>query len=358
MKKIVIIIGTRPEAIKTAILIKKLQNEFKSIFEYKLIVTGQHDTMLYQVLDYFGIDPDYDLKVMQENQQLSELTAKLISKIDPILKAEKPDIVLVQGDTTTAFAGALVSFYNHIKVGHIEAGLRTYDKQQPFPEEINRQLISNLADFHFAPTEKIKKNLLLENITNDTIYVTGNTIVDALLDIKGKYAVESSDNIILITAHRRENYDEGIKNICDAIAELASKLKGFRFIFPVHLNPNIRSIVYNRLVDFDNIQLLEPLGYFDFVKIMMQSRLILTDSGGVQEEATTLGKSTIVLRNITERVEGVDSKILKVVGTNKQKIVDSTLDLLNNEDNGVSSNIYGDGSASEKILQILSDEIV
>ncbi len=357
MKKIIIIIGTRPEAIKTAILIKKLQDEYKEIFQYKLILTGQHDTMLNQVLGFFKIEPDYDLKVMKINQQLSELTAKIVTCIDPILKKEKPDIVLVQGDTTTAFAGALVSFYNHILVGHIEAGLRTFDKHQPFPEEVNRQLITNIADFHFAPTEQNRNNLLSENILEKTIHVTGNTIVDALLVIKNKYSVTSNDKIVLITAHRRENFGSGIRNICDAIAELASKLPKYQFIYPVHKNPNIYNVVHEKLDGYNNIKLSEPLDYFNFIKLLMKSKIILTDSGGVQEEATTLGIPTIVLRNVTERPEGVDSNILKIVGTNKQKIIDSTLTLLKSDEICISTDIYGNGTASEKILQILAKEL-
>ena len=357
MKKIIIIIGTRPEAIKTAILIKKLQKEYKEIFQYKLILTGQHDTMLNQVLDFFKIKPDYDLKVMKKNQQLSELTAKIITCIDPILKKEKPNIVLVQGDTTTAFAGALVSFYNHIHVGHIEAGLRTFDKHQPFPEEVNRQLVTNIADFHFAPTKQNRNNLLTENVAAKTIHVTGNTIVDALLVIRGKYSITSNDKIILITAHRRENFDSGIKNICDAIAELASELPDYQFIYPVHKNPNIYNIVYEKLDLYKNIKLLEPLDYFNFIQLMMRSKIILTDSGGVQEEATTLGIPTIVLRNVTERPEGVDSNILKIVGTNKKMIIDSTLNLLKSDEICISNDIYGNGTASEKILQILAKEL-
>lgn len=357
MKKIIIIIGTRPEAIKTAILINKLQKEYKEIFQYKLILTGQHDTMLNQVLDYFEIIPDYNLKVMKKNQLLSELTAKIITNLDPILKKEKPDVVLVQGDTTTAFAGALVSFYNHIRVGHIEAGLRTFDKHQPFPEEVNRQLITNLADFHFAPTELNKNNLLTENVGAKTIHVTGNTIVDALLVIKSKYSVTSSDKMILITAHRRENFGAGIRNICDAIAELTTALPDYQFIYPVHKNPNIHNVVYEKLDGYKNVKLQEPLDYINFVKLMMKCKIILTDSGGVQEEATTLGIPTIVLREITERPEGVDSNILKIVGTNKKEIIYSTLNLLKSDEICISNDIYGDGIASERILKILAKEL-
>jgi UDP-N-acetylglucosamine 2-epimerase (non-hydrolysing) len=357
MKKIIIIIGTRPEAIKTAILVKKIQEEYKEIFQYKLILTGQHDTMLNRVLDFFKIEPDYDLKVMTINQQLSELTAKIITSIDPILKRGRPDIVLVQGDTTTAFAGALVSFYNHIQIGHIEAGLRTFNKFQPFPEEVNRQLITNLADFHFAPTELNKNNLLAEKVEAKTIHVTGNTIVDALFVIKGKYSVTSNDKIVLITAHRRENFGAGIRNICDAIAELAIKLPDYQFVYPVHKNPNIHNVVYEKLNGYKNIKLQEPLDYINFIKLMMRCKMIITDSGGVQEEATTLGIPTIVLREITERPEGIDSNILKIIGTNKKMIIDTTLDLLKSNKLCNSSNVYGDGTASERILKILAKEL-
>ncbi len=357
MKKIIIIIGTRPEAIKTAILIKKLQEEYEEIFQYKLILTGQHDTMLNQVLDFFHISPDYDLKLMINNQQLCELTAKVITSIDPILKKEKPDIVLVQGDTTTAFTGSLAAFYNHIEIGHIEAGLRTYDKFQPFPEEINRQLVDVIADFYFAPTELNKSNLLKENISENKIYITGNTIVDALLEIKKEHSIVSNEEIILITAHRRENFGIGIRNICDAIIELAKKLPDYQFVYPVHKNPNIHNVVYKRLKGLKNIKLFEPLNYINFIKLMMKSKIILTDSGGVQEEATTLGIPTIVLREITERPEGVDSNILKIVGTNKKKIVNTTLNLLRSNIIYISSDVYGNGTASEKILQILAKEL-
>ena len=357
MKKIIIIIGTRPEAIKTAILIKKLQEEYERIFQYKLILTGQHDSMLNQVLAFFKIEPDYNLKVMKKNQRLSELIAKIITSIDPILKKERPDIVLVQGDTTTAFAGALVSFYNHIQVGHIEAGLRTFDKFQPFPEEINRQFITNLTDFHFAPTELNKNNLLAENVAAKTIHVTGNTIVDALLVIKSKYSVTSNVKMVLITAHRRENFGTGIRNICDAIAELATELPDYQFIYPVHKNPNIYNVVYEKLDGYKNIKLQEPLDYINFIKLMMKCKIILTDSGGVQEETTTLGIPTIVLREITERPEGVDSNILKIIGTNKKKIIGTTLDLLKSNKLCNSSKVYGDGTASERILKILVKEL-
>ena len=370
MKKISVIFGTRPEAIKLALVILELK-KYPGIFEINVCVTAQHREMLDQVLDIFNIVPDVDLNIMKPDQSLSELTSKAIKLLDEYLLSIKPDLILVQGDTTTTFAASLTAFYRKIKIGHVEAGLRTWKKFSPFPEEINRTFTTKLADLHFAPTKLSKENLLKEGVEEEKVFITGNTVIDALLIAKEKISGKNVPihglpehlqngkdcNMILITGHRRENFGEGFRNICEAISELAVKYKNIEFVYPVHLNPNVQKPVYEILSGHKNIHLIKPLDYLPFVSLMDKSRIILTDSGGVQEEAPSLGKPVLVMRENTERPEGVDAGTVKIVGTQKEKIVKETEHLLNNKSeydkmaNAV--NPYGDGKASQRIFEIL-----
>ena len=366
--KISIIFGTRPEAIKLAPVILELKKYQE--FEVNVCVTAQHREMLDQVLEVFDIKPEVDLNIMKANQTLSGLTSQAIKLLDEYLSEYKPDIILVQGDTTTVFAASLAAFYHKIKIGHVEAGLRTWNKFSPFPEEINRVLTTKIADLHFAPTSLSKKNLLKEGVCEDQIFVTGNTVIDALLiareKIKSKNSIpglpdnflkEKDNKVILITGHRRENFGEGFENICHAIADLAREFKDYCFIYPVHLNPNVRKPVFEILSKRENIFLIDPLNYLPFIFLMDKAKLILTDSGGVQEEAPSLGKPVLVMRDTTERPEGVDAGTVKVVGTNKQAIIDATKTLLTNKSeyskmaNAV--NPYGDGFSAIRIKDIL-----
>jgi len=368
-KKISLIFGTRPEAIKLAPVILELKKHQE--FEVNVCVTAQHREMLDQVLEVFGIKPEVDLNIMRANQTLSDLTSKAIKLIDNYLLDYKPDIVLVQGDTTTVFAASLAAFYHKIKIGHVEAGLRTWNKFSPYPEEINRVLTTKIADFHFAPTSLSKQNLLKEGICVDQIFITGNTVIDALLiareKIKSKdicipglpddLLKEKDNKVILVTGHRRENFGEGFENICQAIVGLAREFKDYNFIYPVHLNPNVRKPVFEILSKQKNIFLIDPLNYLPFIFLMDKAKLILTDSGGVQEEAPSLGKPVLVMRDTTERPEGVDAGTVKVVGTNEQAIIDETKILLTNKKeyskmaNAV--NPYGDGFSAIRIKDIL-----
>lgn len=360
MKKILISIGTRPEVIKTAMLIKLIRSDYRESFVPIVVSTGQHDTMLKPMLDFFDIIPDYEMNIMTANQTLADISSLILSKFDNILKDESPDIVLVQGDTTTAFISALAAFYNKITVGHIEAGLRTYDKFQPFPEEINRQFIDKVADLLFAPTQKNYDNLIAEHFDKEKIFITGNTGIDSLFYIKNQIKETVDSSIVLITAHRRENFGNGIKNICLSIKNLADKFGNYTFIYPVHKNPNIENPVRKMLSGIKNIRLIKPLPYPEFTKLLIKSILVLTDSGGVQEEATTLGIPTLVLRNITERNEGVEADILKMVGTNTQKIIEESSKILSNAKKykrNLLGKIYGDGSSSRKILEIIRTKI-
>lgn len=374
MKKILVIFGTRPEAIKLAPLILKLKNS-DSKFKTKICVTAQHREMLDQVLNLFGIEPDYDLNIMENNQSLYTVTAHALKKLEKILIIEKPDIILVQGDTTTTFVASLAAYYLKIKIGHIEAGLRTKDKFSPFPEEINRRLSDCLADFYFAPTENAKKNLLLEGIDKSKIFVTGNTVIDALLmtiekqkDEKiqkgfehkflNKYGISLANRkLILVTGHRRESFGKDFENICLGLKEIAESNHDVQLIYPVHLNPNVQRPVRKILMDVFNIQLIEPLNYFSFVWLMNQAYLILTDSGGIQEEAPSLGKPVLVMRKATERPEGIEAGTAKLVGTDRKKILSETMKLLEDkklyQTMAKAVNPYGDGKASEKIYEIL-----
>ena len=370
-KKILFIFGTRPEAIKLAPLISRFKSN-ESSFDTYVCSTGQHKEMLDQVTDFFEINIDFDLELMTENQSLTSLSSKILSSLDTVINKVKPNYIFVHGDTTTSSFGAIAAFYNQISVGHVEAGLRTFDKYSPFPEEMNRSITGRIADFHFAPTNEAKTNLLNENIDENKVCVTGNTVIDALL-----YAVEKLNNykneeieilkktinrnkkIILVTGHRRENFGQGFENICNALLEI-SKSKDIEIIYPVHLNPNVIDIVNKYLSNKSNIHLVKPLNYPAFVWLMNKSYIILTDSGGIQEEAPSLGKPVLVMRNNTERPEGVKSGTTILVGTETKQIVKKTNDLLANKELydsiGQIKNPYGDGEASAKILNFIKLE--
>jgi UDP-N-acetylglucosamine 2-epimerase (non-hydrolysing) len=369
MIKNLIIFGTRPEAIKMAPLVKAFQKE-KSKFETKVCVTAQHREMLDQVLDFFQIVPDYDLNLMKPNQNLYTLTADIIVGLKDILDEFTPDYVYVHGDTTTTMAASIAAFYSGAKVCHVEAGLRTNNKLSPFPEEINRQVTGRIADFHFAPTTTSKNNLLNENVDESSIIVTGNTVIDALLHSSDKVESYTNDqietlkenidfnkDIILVTGHRRENHGDGFLNICAALKEIALKNNNVDIIYPVHLNPNVKEPVYRMLDNISNVKLIEPLSYPAFVWLMNKSKLIITDSGGVQEEAPSLGKPVLVMRDTTERPEAVEAGTVILVGTDVNKIVSECQLLLNdtNHYQKMSSlhNPYGDGKACERIVNYI-----
>ena len=362
--KILSVFGTRPEAIKMAPVLAEL-NKYPEITSVAC-VTAQHREMLDQVLELFEIQPEYDLSIMQPNQSLAEITARALTKLDEVLTKEQPDWVLVQGDTTTAMVGALAAFYHQIKVGHVEAGLRSFDKYQPFPEEINRKIATSISDLHFAPTEVSKQNLIREGINEANILVTGNTVIDALLQVADKpydwdssplSAIPRDKKIILVTAHRRENHGEPLHNICAALRTLAEQFSDVQIVYPVHLNPNVQKIVRASLGDIPNVTLLEPLEYLPLVHLMKQSYFVITDSGGIQEEAPGLGKPVLVLREVTERPEGVTAGTVKLVGTDTATIINEATNLLTNEATyqtmSQAVNPYGDGKASERIVEKL-----
>jgi UDP-N-acetylglucosamine 2-epimerase (non-hydrolysing) len=372
VKKILLVFGTRPEAIKMAPLVKELQAHKKK-YVVKICVTAQHREMLDQVLVFFDIKPDYDLNLMRHGQNLYQITADVIIGMKPVLEEFKPDIVLVHGDTTTSTVSALAAFYAGIKVGHVEAGLRTYKKYAPFPEEINRQLTSRIADYNFAPTERSKQNLLHEGIAEKKITITGNTVIDALFWAQEKLVtyedeeiirlseiVDLTKKIILVTGHRRENFGDGFLNICEAIKQISEKHNDVQIIYPVHLNPNVQKPVYDLLSNIKNVKLISPLAYPAFVWLMSQSYLILTDSGGVQEEAPSLGKPVLVMRDVTERPEAVEAGTVKMVGTDKEAIVSNITYLLNDltiyRQMSMAHNPYGDGKACERIVNFLGYE--
>lgn len=355
-RKILCVVGTRPEAIKMAPLILILKQQPWA--DVRVLATAQHRHMLDQVLQFFQIVPDFDLDIMQPNQALTTLTARLLLNIETVLHNERPDAVLVQGDTTTVMTLALASFYHHIPIGHIEAGLRTWDMQNPFPEEANRVITSKLARWHFAPTEGSRQNLLREGVANDQILVTGNTVIDALLmtadkDIPIGIELDPAKRLILITSHRRENFGEPFHNICRAIRTLAEKNPEVQFLYPVHPNPNVKNVAHKMLDGCSNIILTEPLDYAPFVTAMKKASLIISDSGGVQEEAPALGKPVLVLRDETERPEAVEQGVVKLVGPNYDRIVSETQTLLDDETayktmaRGISP--YGDGQAASRI---------
>jgi UDP-N-acetylglucosamine 2-epimerase (non-hydrolysing) len=364
--KIAVIFGTRPEAIKLAPLVKRLKDK-PDRFEPITIVTAQHREMLDQVLDLFSIKPEFDLDIIKPRQTLAQITARAIDGLDSVLAQTRPDFVVVQGDTSTTFLGALAAFYHQIPVAHVEAGLRTRQKYYPFPEEVNRHLTSVIADAHFAPTEASRKNLLEEGIPSDAIWVTGNTVIDALQDVlrwksecvHATLARVAAENLrmILVTSHRRENQGKPQEQICSALLELEERFPDVLIVFPVHLSPAVRDTVLPRLKQHERIVLLDPIDYFETVHFMKTSHLILTDSGGIQEEAPALGKPVLVLRDATERPEGVVAGTVKLVGTDTQNIVSVASDLLSNPEAYRSMaeavNPYGDGLASDRILQAL-----
>lgn len=369
MLKIITVIGTRPEAIKMALLIQQMKKQ-RSIKNY-VCVTAQHRSMLDQVLDFFSIQPDFDLNIMQGNQHLNTVTGSIISGLDDIYASVQPDLVLVHGDTNTSFAAALAAFYRKIPVGHVEAGMRTGNMHLPFPEEANRVLTSRIVNFHFAPTEENVKNLRREGIKKSSIIKTGNTVIDSLLftrknvsgfseHVKDKSllkAVAGKNKIILVTGHRRENFGAGFKSICAALREIAIRFPEVNIIYPVHLNPYVKGPVTEMLGQVNNIILTEPMMYPDFVYLMKRSHILLTDSGGIQEEGPSLGKPVLVMRSVTERPEAVKSGTVLLVGTNKNKIVKNTGRLLLDTTfyNKMSRrmNPYGDGKASSRIVKWL-----
>ena len=368
MFKIMSVFGTRPEAIKLAPVIKELQKHSDTL-KSVVTVTAQHRQMLDSVLSVFAIKPDYDMNIMDKNQGLSDITCKVLKNIEVIYEEEQPDLVLVQGDTTTVFAASLAAYYKHIPVGHVEAGLRSHNKYHPFPEEINRCLTSVMAHLHFAPTHDAKTNLLNEGISEDLISVTGNTVIDALLDVAVrdfKFSNDLLNNIkgrmILITAHRRESFGKPFINICKAIATLAKQYPDVTFVYPVHLNPNVRNTVYPMLGNISNILLIEPLEYVPFIHLMKRACLILTDSGGIQEEAPSLNKPVLILREVTERPEVVKAGGAKIVGTNPDTIIAETIRLLEDtkEYNRMANivNPFGDGRAAQRVINFIKHKLI
>ncbi len=378
MKKILSVIGTRPEAIKMAPIITRARKNA----DLKMIVcsTGQHKTMLNQTLDLFDIKPDFSLNVMRENQTLSWVTANLITKLDSVIRKEMPDIILVQGDTATVFAASLVGFYNNIKIAHVEAGLRTSDIKTPFPEEMCRRFCDMVSSIYFAPTENNKKNLLKEGIKENEIFVTGNTVIDALYHIikyqerrnnkdvisallKAGYSnaekIAKRKNVVLITGHRRENFGTGVRSVCSAIKKLAQQFVDYDFVYPVHLNPNVKKPVCDLLNDLNNVYLLPPLEYPELIYVLSQSRCVITDSGGIQEEAPSLKKNLIVTRETTERTELINMPGFQLVGCNEQKIFNACKRWLSMGEKEYFNatqkitNPFGDGNAARKIVDIL-----
>jgi UDP-N-acetylglucosamine 2-epimerase (non-hydrolysing) len=363
LKKVITIFGTRPEAIKLAPVIKELEGR-KNHFKSMVLVTGQHDELLEQMLTVFQIKPDHNLRVMQDNQTLAALTSRLLEGIDGMMKEYRPDVILVQGDTTTVFAATLAAFYNRISIGHVEAGLRTDDKYQPFPEEINRRLTDQMADLAFAPTETAKRNLLKAGIPGRRIFVTGNTVIDALLQVSAmdkRPSIESvpslRDRMVLITAHRRENFGRPFMNVFGAVRKLALEMENVSFVYPVHPNPNVFNMAHEMLSRLPNVHLIKPVGYLDFVWLMRRAHIILTDSGGIQEEAPSLNKPVLILRNKTERPEIVKAGGAKLVGTSPAKICREVRRLMTDpvyyREMSDIVNPYGDGTAAIKIIDIL-----
>lgn len=363
MKKIMVVFGTRPEAIKMCPLVLELKN--RKNFETVVALTGQHNEMLNQVMEVFNIKEDYNLKVMKKDQSLTDITVNIMKGMEDILKKEKPDLVLVHGDTSTSFVVALTSFYNHIPVGHVEAGLRTYNKYSPYPEEFNRQSISSLSDLHFAPTQKAKENLINEQKDPKSIFVTGNTVIDALkTTIKDDYHNSELDfaknkKLILLTMHRRENLGEKMRSSFKAIKRVVEENEDIAVLYPIHLNPKVRQIAREVFTDNDNIKLIEPVDVFDFHNIMKSSYLILTDSGGIQEEAPAIGKPVLVLRDTTERPEGIKAGTLKLIGTDEDRVYKEIKHILSDKDEyekmARAQNPYGDGRASIYITDIIED---
>lgn len=374
-KKVMLVFGTRPEAIKMAPLVHRLKAEHES-FDVQVCVTAQHRQMLDQVLRIFEIVPDIDLDVMKPGQDLFDVTANVLQGMKEVFGDNKPDAVLVHGDTTTTLATAMAGFYAGVPVGHVEAGLRTHDLYAPFPEEFNRQVVSKVTRWHFAPTELSRSNLLAERVDDESITVTGNTVIDALhwvlnrIDSDGDRSTQltqslnqalpfnwQSDRIVLITGHRRENFGDGFLQICEALRDLASKFGSVHFVYPVHLNPNVQKPVRTILAGLSNVHLVEPLDYEPFLYLLKHSYLVLTDSGGIQEEAPSLGKPVLVMRDVTERPEAVDAGTVELVGANKERIITGVSRLLENEAHyskmSHAHNPYGDGKACDRILTAL-----
>ncbi len=359
MKKIMTVFGTRPEAIKMAPLVKAL--EYDAELEPMIVVTAQHREMLDSVLHTFNIKPHYDLNIMKEGQTLSDITSRAMTKLEDVIKKERPDMVLVHGDTTTTFSGALAAFYNKVAIGHVEAGLRTRHKYAPFPEEVNRQMVSNLADLHFAPTKGAANNLLQENKSPDSIIITGNTAIDTLeLTIQKEYTSDiirkhQGKRIILLTVHRRENVGQPMIDIYKAMRKIVDEYEDIVIVSPLHLNPKVRELAYEYLGEHERIELIEPLDVVDFHNFANKAYLILTDSGGIQEEAPSLNKPVLVLRDVTERPEGVKAGTLKVVGTDFDNVFKSTTEILENQmiydQMALTQNPYGDGNASLRICE-------
>ncbi len=377
MQKVLLVFGTRPEAIKMAPLVLAFKEHTQEI-KVKVCVTAQHREMLDQVLDIFDITPDFDLNIMKAGQDLYDLTSNILLGMKEVLREYEPDVLFVHGDTTTTLAAALSAFYQKIPVAHVEAGLRTGDIYSPWPEEANRKLTSQITKYHFSPTETSKDNLLKENVAKDNIYVTGNTVIDTLFWVLEKIekneslkstlsdviksdftAFESEERFVLITGHRRENFGQGFLDICSAIKMLAKEHPDVNFVYPVHLNPNVQKPVLEQLSSINNIYLISPLDYEPFVYLMSKSYLILTDSGGIQEEAPSLGKPVLVMRNTTERPEAVDAGTVKLVGTDPVIIVDEVNQLLNDralyEKMSLAHNPYGDGKACQKIVNLIKE---
>lgn len=382
MKKIMLVFGTRPEAIKMAPLVKEFQ-KYSEMFETFVCVTGQHREMLDQVLNLFEIVPDFDLNIMKKGQDLYDITSKVLLGLRDVLKTVQPDIVLVHGDTTTSTAAALAAFYQQIPVGHIEAGLRTHNIYSPWPEEMNRQITGRIATYNFSPTQLSKNNLLSENVREDHIVVTGNTVIDALYYVVNKIKNDSSleqklydelkrsgydvnrlspgKKLVLITGHRRENFGDGFIEMCSAIKTLVKKYPDVDFVYPMHLNPNVRKPIHEvfgeNLNEFQNMFFIEPLEYFNFIYLMEKADIILTDSGGIQEEAPSLGKPVLVMRDTTERPEALEAGTVKLVGTDFDAIISSVTDLLDNQESyqkmSQATNPYGDGLACERIVSFI-----
>ncbi|MBQ4145732.1 MAG: UDP-N-acetylglucosamine 2-epimerase (non-hydrolyzing) [Clostridia bacterium] len=364
--RVMTVFGTRPEAIKMAPLVKELE-KYPDKIESIVCVTAQHRQMLDQVLDIFDIKPNYDLNIMKERQTLVEIVSHSLEGLDKVMKEAKPDIVLVHGDTSTTFVGGLAAFYNQIAVGHVEAGLRTYDKYSPFPEEINRRITGVIADMHFAPTERNRQNLLKENINDNDIYITGNTVIDALkTTVRDNYEFKDetlktmpwdSKRVIVMTAHRRENLGQPLRNICSAVREIVEEFADVEVVYPIHLNPAVREVAYEILGDLDRVKLIEPVNADELHNAIKKGFMVMTDSGGLQEEAPSLGKPVLVLRNETERPEAVDAGTVKIAGVDKDVIVAMAKELLMDEKEynkmARAVNPYGDGFASKRIVEAI-----
>lgn len=372
-RKILTVFGTRPEAIKLAPVIAELGRR-QDLFTSEVCVTAQHRAMLDQMLNTFQLTPNHDLDIMVPGQTPSQVTARAVEGLDRVIKEVKPDVVLVQGDTTTAFCGALAAFYNRVSVGHVEAGLRTDNKFSPFPEEINRRLVTTLTDYHFAATENARQALIRENVRSSSIFVTGNTVIDALFWMRNQVCDQpvelpellvsalAEHNVVLVTGHRRESFGGGFESICSAIREAAERVPSSVFVYPVHLNPNVREPVLRILRGHPRIHLIEPLSYPAFVWLMNRATVVLTDSGGVQEEAPSLGKPVLVMRETTERPEGIEAGNARLVGVSQETIVRELVGLLEHPEKRKAmtevNNPYGDGHASQRIVDVLQSALV